>query len=642
MQEIVVSASAEPDTLQNIPANVQVITQREIVRTGASSISQLLERTTAVHVLVQPGNYNSVYLRGFNSGKSSSNTFADQILMLIDGNRAGTGNINNIPLAGVERVEIVRGPASMLYGGSAVGGVINIITKKGKGDVKGQVGAEVGSFDRYAITSGVSGGLANDTFGFAVSAQTESSGDYRDGKGHRYKNSSFNKSGGAATLSWRPHENTSISGVFSMQEVYDTGSPGDIYFSTPNSKTSNSWIYGSLALDTRLDNDVSIKASLYGNQRVYEDDNREAWPYFSRFTGNSLGARTIVGLPLPKLGTFDFGRLAVGAEYINHKQKLGGNSISEPDAETDVYSVFAEHKISPLESLTIQYGLRYDQYDSQTKTTNSLNVEGGTQQFSQVTWNIGATWWMTDWLGLRSSVGTAYVPPTSMQLVGKYSTNWGTTYFGNSDLEAEKSLTWDIGLDFEKYGLSGTVGYFHTHYKDRIVTETIADYGWGITDEKYINQGSQDISGLEATLRYTGTFALGNRTLTVAPYTNWEVLFERRNNGDDVKTRTITDMPRHTGLAGLGLGLNNIGFINSVWLDVNAQFIGDHYGYDFADYSYKNFSSVSLYNARLTVEPVKDLSLYLDVRNIGDEYYGYKPEFPMPGRSVTFGVNYEF
>jgi vitamin B12 transporter len=65
-------------------------------------------------------------------------------------------------------------------------------------------------------------------------------------------------------------------------------------------------------------------------------------------------------------------------------------------------------------------------------------------------------------------------------------------------------------------------------------------------------------------------------------------------------------------------------------------------GYDFSRYEYATFDSHTLYNARLTVKPVQDLSVYLDVRNITDEYYGYKPEFPMPGRTVAVGLRYEF
>ena len=62
----------------------------------------------------------------------------------------------------------------------------------------------------------------------------------------------------------------------------------------------------------------------------------------------------------------------------------------------------------------------------------------------------------------------------------------------------------------------------------------------------------------------------------------------------------------------------------------------------FSKYEYRSFDSTTLLNARLTVKPVDELSVYLDVRNISDEYYGYKPEFPMPGRTFTVGVRYEY
>ncbi len=642
LQEVLVSASAEPEALKNIPANVQVITPVEMERSGALTLTQLLERTSSVNTLVQPGGFSRFTLRGFSSGKSVGNTFSDQVLLLIDGNRTGTGNLDNIPIANIERVEILRGPASVLYGGSAVGGVVNVITRKGKGPLKGSIAAEGGSNDHYNIRGGLSGGFEKDTFGVAVGAQTDSAGNYYTGRGHRYKNTFSNKSGGGGSLTWRPHDATSISGVFATQEVYDTGSPGDIYWPTPNSKTSNSWGYGSLGLDSRLDNGVSIKASLYGNQNRYTDENREQYPYTSRFTSKMFGSRAVVGLPLPKAMALDMGRLAVGAEYALHEQKLGGSSISEPNSDTNVYSVFAEHKFSPLSSVTAQYGLRYDMYDSRTKTNSkSLDLKTGSNNFDHITWSTGATWWMFDWLGLRSSLGTAYVPPTSMQLSGEY-TSWGTTYVGNSGLNAEKSLTWDAGLDFEKFGISGTMGYFQTRYKDRIALKDLASSSPWARVREYVNQGRQDVSGLEATLRYSDSFSVGEHTLKLSPYTNWEYLLTRENKGDNVTTGTITDLPRYTGLVGLGVGLDKVPALGSIWFDVNTQVMGDHLGYDFDTSKYREFSSFALVNARLTVTPFEKLSVYLDVRNLEDKYYGYKPEFPMPGRTLTLGVNYEF
>lgn len=642
LREVLVSASAEPDTLKNIPANVQVITPLEIERSGANSLTQLLERTTAVNILSQPGNYSRFTLRGFSSGKSVSNTFSDQVLLLIDGNRTGTGNLDNIPIANIERVEVLRGPASVLYGGSAVGGIINVITKRGKGPLKGLLAAEAGSHGHYNAKVGLSGGLADDTWGFSIAGQTDSSDDYDTGRGRRYKNSYYNKSGGGATVTWRPHEATSVSGVFATHEVYDTGSPGDVYWATPNSKMSNSWSYGSLEMDSRLDNGVTLKGSLYANQNRYKDNNKEAFAYTSRYTARMFGARAVVGLPLPEVEVLDLGRLALGAEYTLHKQELGGNSISEPDSKTDVYSMFLEHKFSPLSPVTVQYGLRYDYYDTRTKTNSGMpNAEFGSETFQHLTWSAGATWWMLDWLGLRSSVGTAFVPPTSMQLVGEY-TSWGTTYIGNPDLDAEKSLTWDIGLDFEKFGIFGTVGYFWTRYKDRIALRDLPSPSPWTPIREYVNQGRQEVSGLEATLRYSGSVAVGERTLTIAPYGNWEHLLTRDNKGDNVTTKTITDLARYTGLAGLGLGLDKIPLLRSVWFDVNTQFVGNHHGYDFETGRYRTFASFMLVNARLSVSPTENLTVYLDGRNLEDKYYGYKPEFPMPGRTITVGVTYEF
>ncbi len=74
--------------------------------------------------------------------------------------RAGTGRVSVLPVDNVERIEVVRGPGSVIYGGSAMGGVINIITSRGKGETSGSVGAEVGSFGHTEAQPPFLAGLA--------------------------------------------------------------------------------------------------------------------------------------------------------------------------------------------------------------------------------------------------------------------------------------------------------------------------------------------------------------------------------------------------------------------------------------------------------------------------------------------------
>lgn len=634
---LVVSGSAEPSEARTLPTSVQVIGREQMERSGASTLGELLTRTSATMVLMQPGNYTKFSLRGFSSGKSAGTPLSDRALLLIDGNRAGTGNLNYIPVVGIDRIEILRGPASVLYGGSAMGGVINVITARGTGEVKTRLGAEYGSWDKRSFHAGVGGAGKDNRWGAAAAAQMDGSSDYEDGRGQRYKNSHYNRAGGSAALAFRPREATSFSGTGIFHKTYDTGSPGDIYYSTPHSSLENAYSYGALGMDSGLDNGVRLRGNFYANQNIYDDINREGAGYTTTIDSRMFGGRGVVGIPLGELADIPLGRFSLGAEYITHRQDMRGSSKWEPNNTTDVYSAFAEHKLD-YKSLSLLYGLRFDHYKTGTRDTNGLDVRGEDKTFEQVTWTGGATWWVLDWLGLRASVGTAYVPPNSMEMSGQYTVHstWGDyLYRGNPDLKAEKSLTTGFGIEVERGGFSGNLGYFHTKYKDRI--GTVPTWGFPTTTYDYINQDDITLAGVEGNLAYAGDVKIGGETLRYAPYASWEVFTERRNPNGAGLARTLTDTPEYTVTAGLGLG------VGMVWLDVNAQFVGSQVAADFGNnWVMRRFDGFEIYNARLTVTPVRDLQLYAGVDNLADTYYGYKPEFPLPGRSYTVGVNYAF
>ena len=108
-----------------------------------------------------------------------SNDINGDVLVLVDGHRIGTGNTAKINMDRIERIEITKGPSSALYGSAAMGGVINLITKKGYGDLKTGLALDYGSFDYYKVT-GTSGGEVNDRFRFYLAASHEDFDNYED------------------------------------------------------------------------------------------------------------------------------------------------------------------------------------------------------------------------------------------------------------------------------------------------------------------------------------------------------------------------------------------------------------------------------------------------------------------------------
>jgi vitamin B12 transporter len=156
LDPIVVTASRTPQRLLDLVADVTVIDADAIARAGAEGIVGLLQRQPGVEIIRNggPGSTSGVFLRGAN---------AAQTLVLIDGMRvasasSGATALEAIPLEQIERIEILRGPASSLYGADAIGGVIQVFTRRGGKGVNADASLGYGTFDTWAGSAGLSGG----------------------------------------------------------------------------------------------------------------------------------------------------------------------------------------------------------------------------------------------------------------------------------------------------------------------------------------------------------------------------------------------------------------------------------------------------------------------------------------------------
>lgn len=167
--DVIVTASRTPQTKESVIADVTVITQEEIERAGQSTFIELLQRQPGVEVSTNggAGSYSTVMLRGANP---------NQTVVLIDGVRvnsitAGTTYLGNIPLSQIERIEILRGPASTLYGQDAVGGVIQIFTKRINGQTRFNAAIGYGSYNTRTSEAGFGGSYNGLNYSLNVSSK---------------------------------------------------------------------------------------------------------------------------------------------------------------------------------------------------------------------------------------------------------------------------------------------------------------------------------------------------------------------------------------------------------------------------------------------------------------------------------------
>jgi vitamin B12 transporter len=155
LDPVVVTAARASQPIAHVLADVTVIGADEILRSGVQSLAELLQRQPGVEIVQNggPGSVSGALLRGANRG---------QTLVLIDGLRAGSSSsgatsLEAIPLDQIERIEILRGPASSLYGADAIGGVVQVFTKRQGAGFTPNVSAGYGTYDTGAISAGFAG-----------------------------------------------------------------------------------------------------------------------------------------------------------------------------------------------------------------------------------------------------------------------------------------------------------------------------------------------------------------------------------------------------------------------------------------------------------------------------------------------------
>lgn len=148
LDTIVVTASRTQESLRNVGQNISIITAEEIERSGATSVTDLLKKIGIQVYNDGAASYGNegVVIR---CGRSSMHGFdiAGDILVLVDGHRTGSDFLGNVGLGNTERIEVIRGPGSVQYGAAAMGGVINVITKRGGETPEASVEVGLGSWD---------------------------------------------------------------------------------------------------------------------------------------------------------------------------------------------------------------------------------------------------------------------------------------------------------------------------------------------------------------------------------------------------------------------------------------------------------------------------------------------------------------
>ncbi len=689
LDEVVVTATRMGLPLKNIPQKVEIIDSKKIAAIPAENAADLLKRTVNLDIIEYPGASSAVGMRGFAPSAHNRN----YTLVLIDGKPAGTTNLTSIPTDFIDRIEVVKGPYSVLYGSDAMGGVINIITRKPSDARTGSISLSAGNFGQSNLNGYASGGLSDKVslaLGFSRRAQDK---DYRIGKknlldvseteklildkksyGDIMTNTQYqiNQFMGKLNIGFNDLWSADLSGLFVTSN--DIEMPGNYWHSEGLTKKDFNRINTSFDIrrhtfgNTLL---ISPYNSVYSESN-YDNNTDEAFINYKESVkqyGIKLSDTHTWG-DFQLIGGIDLDALGVASERFT--DKVTAASPYRPDHNSLASSVFVQGAYNKG-NLFMNAGLRYNYTKFTLEADDFLGNEKKSTGYSNLNPSVGIKYFFTPMLNIHASAGNAFYVPDAYKTAGRY-TSSGMQYRGNENLKPETSTSFDFGFNVSNNEwLTADLTYFHALYTNKIVNDSKTDEATNETYTTFANANNGRMNGLELMFSSDIAKALGSR-YSLELYAGFTHLFndkfEEIKDKDTPNQKKLTkDMlyvRRNTGNFGITFDTNN-GFVTRL----NARYIGKRLEKDFMFKYDSNWTASSL---RPDIKPedyytkgdyettdqilqhpahlVFDYSAYYNVTsharvgiaiaNLLDENYTEKDGYNMPGRSIMGSFNYTF
>ena len=628
MDQMVVTASRVEEKRKEITSNITVIAEEEIRLSSARDIGDLLAEKGIGFVKKYPGNLTTIGIRGFKA-ETHGIDLEGYIIILLDGHRIATSNISKIMTKNVERVEIIRGPASVQYGSTAMGGVVNIITKRGKDKPAAFVEGVLGSYNFQEWSIGASG----KTYGidFSGSFTTSSMDDYENGHGDKFHNSGYgDKEDCSLNIGYEFLPGNHLSFIYTNYDAEHVGNPeyitaNDLDDNKDTSNKSLDFIY----------NGRTGNGAFTWQTRYY--DGKDETKHFDPVASNP-GWGWDDGIPYKKTidhkgaqaqVSYNQEHIVVTAGFDWMYYETKSNTYSPKNTEYDNPAGYILAKTILLDQrLIITGGLRYDDYEVDMKD------EGGKETDDNICPRIGAAYLLTDYLKIRVNYGEAFRMPSANQLAADY-TSYYTHYVGNPDLDPETSRTYEGGIDFFYGFFNSSLTCFFTDFDDKIDDYTVEP---GVTSWK--NIGEATISGIEGELSFDiGAFF--DLSCSIKPYANFVYLnkYEDKETHDDLMY--TPDLHITYGITASDLK----GFS----ANLNITYTSEQ---DITDYEYGTWAKIEKDEftvANLTMsKKILDYNNYGsvtmkgEIQNLFDHDYEYVQGYPMPGRVFFVSLKYDF
>ena len=634
--EIVVSAAQVDTPLSRVADSVTVIDREEITRRQAEAVFEMLRTVPGLGVVDAGGrgSVTSIFPRG---GES------DYTLVMVDGipqNVFGGGfDAAHLATADVERIEVVRGPQSALFGGGAIGGVVHVITRTG-GPFGLSAMTEGGSYGTVRGGASVTGSRGAWGWGGGFDGLT-SNGDTREraNLGRRVANDDYTRSQLSGSLNWiaRPGQTLRVDARVSHDELGVPGPygsdpigvyPGLDLVSRSFSTTRELGASGAFLTGRTLRHHWQFTVADFNNRFRNPDFVDPTKTVESNDDARRVTARYQADTAIRKVP------LSAGAEILNERADntfITGQSFQMIPVERRLAGFFAEARPTIGDHVSVNLGIRAERIERLAlEGDNPLAFQPRPQFGNDVVWSVnpkisGA--WMVHTTKIRFGAGTGIKPPTAFEIA----------FTDNPDLRPERNRSWDVGIQqgVMKSRLVADATWFSNRYNDLIVA--VGAQFSGASKYRTDNIANARARGLEVGVTWRGRAGISAR----AAFTrlNTQVLDIDNFPGKAPSPFAVGDAllrrPKNQGSLSIGWTHTRAG----AFIEINGrgEFLDTepNFGAFGGLFTTPGYATVTIGGS---VRAIRHVEIFGRVSNLLDRQYEEALGFPALGRAASIGV----
>lgn len=599
MNEVVISATKTLSNSVELANSISVIDSEQISNSNSNNVFDVLRNETGISFTRQGGNgtLSNLYIRGANS--SHTLVLIDGVEVNLTNDPGGVYDFSALPIDNIDRIEVLRGPQSTLYGSDALAGVINIISKKGTGSPKFSLLTEGGSYNSYKAQLGVNGSLQKLNYSVALSRTGSDGFSVASEKYGNTEKDGYTFNNISSILGYNISENVAVNfytRFTKSKSDYDQfgGAFGDDPTYVFNQEEFSVRGEGKVkSLDGKWNQKLGL--SFIRNVRKYSYDTSASNIFYSHslYDGRKYKLDWQNDFQLNESNLFtsgvDFEYEEMSSEYFFL------NYVGLPDYAS----------IFPLKNSKTIGGYIQDQFNLENMFFASAGIryDHHNQFGSQITYRFAPAFLITGTsTKIKATVGTGFKAPSLFNL-------YDPTY-GNENLKPEKSFGWDVGAEqfLSKENFSIGVTYFDNKFSDM--------FGFDNVTFKTININKAETNGVEV---FTKVILFNHLTLKTN-YTYTKAV-DKSENTPDFGKKLLRRPENKIGL------LIDYSFFQKANINAELIWVGSREDFDFSNFTRVEMKNYLLTNFAAHYNLFNFLRLNIRIENLLDtdyeEVFGY-------------------